>query len=120
MLAKKRSATRLIAACAKIVTLEVAAAHVHADSDFGWARRDGLIDAVDIEIDQCVRIAARPLDLIADRRIAQQRHRDFVELDITAASRGEFADLLPEDRGEISKERFNVRISRRAAKSVQR
>ena len=49
-------------------------------------------------------------DLIADCRIAQQGHRDFVELDITAASRGEFAGLLPEDRGEISKERFDVFI----------
>ena len=98
------------------MTFEVAAAHMHADGNFGRARRNGLVDAIDIEIDQSIRIVARPRDLIANCRIAQQGHRDFVKLDITAASRGEFADLLPEDRGEISKERFDVCISRRRGK----
>ena len=101
---------KLIAAGSEIMTFEIAAAHVHADTYLGRARRNGLIDAVDIEIDQCVRIVAGPRDLFADCRIAKQRHRNLIELDITATSCGKFTDFLRKDCGKIGKECFDVRI----------
>ena len=98
------------------MTFEVAAAHMHADGNFGRAGRNGLVDTLNVEINQSIRIAARPRNLIANGRIAQQSYRDFVKLDIKTTGRGKLADLLPEDRDEISKERLDVCISRRRGK----
>jgi hypothetical protein len=59
-----------ISAGAKVMTLEVAAAHMHAES---YARRrsgDGVVEAFDVEIDKVIRFLPRVLGLLADRGIA--------------------------------------------------
>src|SRR6478736_3877330 len=89
-----RFVDRLVTAGAEIVTLEITAAHMHADGHLRWAFGDGVVDALDIEIDERVRIAARTLDLVADCRIAQKRDGDFVELHIPATGLGELGNLL--------------------------
>ena len=76
---------RFVTAGAEIMALEIAAAHMNADDDIGRAIGDRLVDAVDIEIDQRVRIAADSRDLRRGCRIAQQGDGDLVELDIAAA-----------------------------------
>jgi hypothetical protein len=93
---EKALGDRLVAAGAEIVALEVAAAHMHADRDVRRAFGDGVVDALDVQIDENARLAARALDLVADGGIAQKRDGDLIELHIPAAGLGEPGDLLPE------------------------
>ena len=92
---------RLVAAGAEIVALEIAAAHMHADDHVRRAFGDGVVDALDVQVDKNVGLAARALDLVADGGIAQKRDRNLVKLHITAAGLGELGDLLPEHCGKI-------------------
>ena len=69
---------QLIAARAEIMTLEIAAAHMHAEHHVSRASGDGIVDAVDIETDQTIRIAADCVDLLRgspDRKVARSPPR---------------------------------------------
>ena len=101
---------RLVSSLPEIVAAEVAPAHVHADHDVGRACGDGLVDAFDVKSDQPVRVGAGGRHALANRRIAQERDRDLVELDVAAAGLRQVRDLLGKDRGKIGEERVHVRI----------
>ena len=67
------------------------------------ARRGDPVDAIDIEIDQFVGLASCGLDLAADGRIAQQSHRDLIELHVLAPGCREIRDLLLEHGSKIGR-----------------
>ena len=77
---------------------------------------DGFVQALDIETDQPVRLLPGIFHLLADRRIAKQRQRHFVELNVAAAGAGERGDLLAIDAGEVGEEALGVAVSRSVGK----
>ncbi len=103
---------RCVAASAKIVALEIAAAHMNADHHVGRTRGHSLVDAVDVEVYERVGFCARARDLLPDRRVAQQRNGDLVELDITAARFREFANFLLIHSSQVGEEPVGV-VTRR-------
>ncbi len=107
---KSRSATELVAPLPQIMALEVAAAHMDPDHDLRWARGSGVIDAVDIEIDEPIGLAAGALDLAADRRVAQQGDGDLIELNVTTSCRCEVPHLRREYGAKIRGKFCCIRI----------
>ena len=83
--AKNCSATRFVSAGREVMALEVAAAHVHADTTLEARRHDRIVERVDIKLDQSVGILAYAFHHLADCRVAQLGDRDLVELDIPAS-----------------------------------
>ena len=92
------------------MTLEIAAAHVHAEDHVVRRALDHVVDVLDVATDQAVRLLARGFDLLTDRGIAQQRDRDLVELDVAAAGLDQSRDLLAEDPRQVGEESFDVRV----------
>ncbi len=101
----------LIPAGREVVALEVAAADMNADYGAGCAyhRR---IDRTDVKINELVRLFALRDHLATDRRIAQHRQRNLVELDIAAASACKIGNLVMKHFGQIGKESVYVRVDR--------
>jgi hypothetical protein len=95
--AKESFRNGFIAAGTKIVTPEIIAAHMHADHDAFGRRCHRIVDALDVEIDQHIRLLADRLDLLPDRGVAQQRDRNLVELNVAAAGIGEVRNLVAID-----------------------
>src|SRR5262249_40408658 len=60
--------------------------------------------------DEPVRLDTSGGDARADRRVAQERDRDFIDLQVAAAGGGERRDLLAKDRAEIGEEARRIRI----------
>ena len=95
---------RFIAAGREIVPLEIAPAHVDAENHIGRRAGHRVVDAIDIEIDQTIGLLPRVFDHLADRRIAQLRKSDLVQLNVAAAGLGQVRDLVPEDAAEVGEE----------------
>src|SRR5262249_55053779 len=68
------------------------------------------MDRIDVALDQRVGVAARARNPVADRRIAQQRTSDLVDLQIPTARRHQLRDLLPKYADEIGEETIGIAI----------
>jgi hypothetical protein len=107
---------RLVTAFRQIVAAEIAPAHVDADQHIHGHTRNGIVDRLDIEIDELVGVLARGLHFGADGRIAQHGDRHLVELHVAAACPREIRDLLTVDLCEVGKEGARIRIDGRVGK----
>src|SRR5262249_54984661 len=68
--AEKPLRNRFITAGGEIAPPEIAAAHVAAEDDLGRCVRDGVVETLDVDVQQMPGLLAGILDLLADRRIA--------------------------------------------------
>src|SRR5262245_14290587 len=74
---------------------------MHADGHVLRTVLDRLIDGVDVQIDQLVRVLAAPAYDTSVRGVAPHRQRYFVELDVTTPAGSEVGNLLTEDGGGV-------------------
>ena len=96
---KRQLGDRVVAAFGQIFSLEIAAAHMHADRHRRRCRGNRIAKRLDIEAGQSRRIVAVGGHALAHDRVAQHGKRDFVELNVTAAGGGQRGDLGAIDRG---------------------
>src|SRR6516165_3011602 len=107
---KKTLRNPFVSAIREVATPEVATAHVDADDDFPGTPSKRAIYRIDVALDQCIGIAARARNPVTDRRITQQRTGDLVDLQVLAARRNQFCDLLPKHADEVGEEPIDIAI----------
>jgi len=98
---------------------------MHAENHVGGRFRNCLVQAFDLKIDEAIRVLSGIFNALANGRIAQQRQRNFVELNVAAARRRERSDFLTKDAGEVGEKALNIAVGRgvgkiRAAVKVHR
>src|SRR5262249_31945856 len=93
----------IVPAGREIMSLEVAATHVHADHSARRSRGNRVIESLDVEPDELLGILPGPFHHFTDGRIAQQRNGHLVELDVLTSGVREFDDLGPIYSGKIVK-----------------
>jgi len=109
-LGKKTLRNPFVSAIGEMAAPKVAAAHVDADDHVVGTCTDCSIHRMDVPLDQRIGIAAGAHNSVADRRIAQQRTRDLVDLNVLAARRQQICDFLAKDAYEIGEKPVDISV----------